>query len=185
MRAQLSWWCDSCFFSSFFFSSSFLMMLYNVCWCVVRVCEWLREYESELGDSYISFLFLLDFFVTCFILIKLTIKLLLLSTWFVLLSLLWLDIKLVLVMYCASVFVSLSISSICSNLLFWIFLTLLFFSGFTSSSFSFCVFVFLFLRVCYMHIKPFEQWFIALILHCNSLWLGWPCGESSLVSVLL
>lgn len=128
-------------FRSFFFSSSFLMMLYNVCWCVVRVCEWLREYESELGDSYISFLFLLDFFVTCFILIKLTIKLLLLSTWFVLLSLLWLDIKLVLVMYCAPVFVSLSISSICSNLLFWIFLTLLFFfSGFTSSSFSFCVF---------------------------------------------
>lgn len=24
-----------------------------------------------------------------------------------------------------------------------------------------------------MHIKPFEQCFIALILHCNSLWL-WP-----------
>lgn len=111
----------------FFCLVRFLMMLYNVCWCVVRVCEWFREYESELGDSYISFLFLLDFFVTCFILIKLTIKLLLLSTWFVVLSLLWLDIKLVLVMYCASVFVSLSISSICSNLLFWIFLTLLFF----------------------------------------------------------
>lgn len=54
-----------------------------------------------------------------------------------------------------------------------------------ASSFIFSVLRDFLFFVCYMHIKPFEQCFIALIfLFLNSLWLAVIRGESSLDWVL-